>query len=95
MLWSKGKQLKDIDGYKRRTQVKRHLINIRGHQCEECKNTQWLTKPITLELEHIDGDNTNKTDKMMDKWGWKAMLINCMNTVYRLYSNQNQKHTKD
>ena len=59
MLWSKGKQIKDIDGYKRRTQVKRHLINIRGHQCEECKNTQWLTKPITLELEHIDGDNTN------------------------------------
>jgi len=37
------------------------LIRERGHQCEQCKNTEWLNKPITLELEHTDGIKTNNT----------------------------------
>lgn len=57
--WSRGKLLKEEGGYARPTQIKRHLVSIRGHQCEECKNTEWLGKPITLELEHTDGDRTN------------------------------------
>lgn len=36
-----------------------HLIKIRGHQCEICKNTEWLNKPIALQTHHIDGDRTN------------------------------------
>jgi 5-methylcytosine-specific restriction endonuclease McrA len=35
------------------------LISERGHQCQSCKNTEWLEKPITLELEHADGDRKN------------------------------------
>lgn len=37
------------------------LIQERGHCCEVCKNTEWLNKPIALELEHIDGNNRNHT----------------------------------
>lgn len=35
------------------------LIRERGHMCEICKNTEWLGKPITIELDHIDGNNVN------------------------------------
>jgi len=35
------------------------LIQIRGHQCECCKNTEWLGQPITLQVHHKDGDKTN------------------------------------
>lgn len=39
--------------------IKKRLILLRSHQCEKCKNSTWFERPITLELEHIDGDNTN------------------------------------
>ena len=35
------------------------LIELRGHQCECCKNTEWLGQPINLQVHHIDGDRTN------------------------------------
>lgn len=27
------------------------------HRCEICNNTEWLNKPITLEMDHINGNN--------------------------------------
>lgn len=35
------------------------LITERGHQCECCGLTKWMGRTITLELEHIDGNNRN------------------------------------
>lgn len=35
------------------------LIKLRGHKCENCQNTEWLNKPINLQVHHIDGDKTN------------------------------------
>ena len=35
------------------------LISLRGHKCECCGLTEWLNKPITLEVHHIDGDKKN------------------------------------
>lgn len=35
------------------------LVYLRGHKCECCGNTEWLNKPITLEIHHIDGNNQN------------------------------------
>jgi len=32
---------------------------LKHHRCETCKRTHWCGKPIPLELEHIDGDNSN------------------------------------
>lgn len=43
--------------------IKKKLIRDRGHQCESCDNTTWLELPIALELEHIDGDNTNNVEE--------------------------------
>lgn len=32
---------------------------MRGHQCENYKLTNWLNKPIPLEIHHKDGDHLN------------------------------------
>lgn len=37
--------------------VRRVLIAERGHQCWRCGIGEWMGKPITLELDHIDGHN--------------------------------------
>lgn len=39
--------------------IKRYMIETKGHQCECCKNTTWMEKPIPLDLDHIDGDFLN------------------------------------
>jgi 5-methylcytosine-specific restriction endonuclease McrA len=70
--WSKDKQLKDWSDYSRGIHLKPHLIKARGHKCESCKRKNWLKKPITLELEHIDGDRTNNKDSNL-----KLLCPNC------------------
>lgn len=59
--WCKDKQLKDWSHYTKAHNLKKHLIKERGHKCEICGNEEWLGKPITLEIHHIDGDRTNNT----------------------------------
>lgn len=41
--------------------LRKRLIaeNVFEHRCSSCSLTEWLGKPIPLELEHIDGDHTN------------------------------------
>jgi hypothetical protein len=34
--------------------LKKKLIDKRGHLCESCKNSEWLNVPIPLELHHIN-----------------------------------------
>lgn len=57
--WSGNQQLKDWQNYSKVGHLKPHLIKLRGHQCEKCKNQIWLELPIPLEVHHIDGDRTN------------------------------------
>lgn len=33
--------------------------NIKEKKCETCENTEWLGKPISLELHHINGINND------------------------------------
>lgn len=35
------------------------LINLWGHQCQQCQLTEWLGKPIILEVHHKDGNHIN------------------------------------
>ena len=57
--WSLGRQFKDYSDYKNNDSIKKHLIIKKGHKCENCNLAEWLSKPIPLELDHIDGDNLN------------------------------------
>ncbi len=36
--------------------LKNYLIKKRKHQCEKCKNTEWLDQKIPLNLHHRNGD---------------------------------------
>lgn len=62
-----NKYIVDIDGtFKTGCKVKserlrRALILTRGYECEECGRTQWLGKPIPLEVHHIDGNPLNNS----------------------------------
>ena len=40
---------------------KKILLLERGHKCERCKNEIWLGVPISLQLEHKDGNHFNNT----------------------------------
>lgn len=40
-----------------RETIKRRLIQERGHRCEKCLRTEWFDIPITLEVDHINGDS--------------------------------------
>lgn len=35
------------------------IIALRGHKCEICGLTEWMGKPIPLEVHHIDGQELN------------------------------------
>lgn len=37
------------------------LIKLRGRQCECCKNTEWLSEPINLEIHHKNGDRSDNS----------------------------------
>jgi 5-methylcytosine-specific restriction endonuclease McrA len=59
MNWNKGKFTGTEFEYGGRGNHKGALIVERGHRCESCNNTEWLGNPITIELDHIDGDRHN------------------------------------
>ena len=53
-------------------QLRKEFIAKRGNRCENCGLTQWLDKPIKLEIHHIDGDNQNDKEENL-----KVLCPNC------------------
>jgi hypothetical protein len=45
---------------------KRVLIHERGHRCERCKLEVWLEQPISLQLEHKDGNHNNNAKENLE-----------------------------
>lgn len=64
--------------------------NLGEHKCFECKNgTTWNNKPISLELEHIDGNrNNNKRQNL--KW----LCPNCHSQTQTYRKNNKNKISK-
>lgn len=71
MSWNRGKRFAEF-GYGGKGQHKNALIAERGHKCECCGLSEWMEKPITLELEHIDADKKNNTRENL-----KLLCPNC------------------
>lgn len=69
--WRKGKVDADFS-YSGKGNHKQVLIDERTHRCESCTLDIWLGKPITLELEHVDGDNKNNVKENL-----KLLCPNC------------------
>lgn len=56
---NKEKEFVAFEDLKGKTQIKRRLIKLIGYSCKVCGIVDWNNKPITLELEHIDGNSRN------------------------------------
>ena len=39
-----------------RRNLRGHMLDIHGHSCMICGNSEWMGSPIPLELDHIDGN---------------------------------------
>jgi predicted nucleic-acid-binding Zn-ribbon protein len=52
--------------------LRKYYVAIRGHQCEECKNTEWRNKPISLNTHHLDGNTFNNKSENI-----KLICPNC------------------
>lgn len=57
--WSRGKELIPLEGLTRQSSIKKRIIKSLGHFCQKCGIHTWQDQPLTLELEHIDGNNRN------------------------------------
>lgn len=66
-----------------------HLIKIRGHKCESCKNCQWLGKPINLQVHHIDGDKTNNVLSNL-----QLLCLNCHSMTDNFGSKNIKRNAK-
>lgn len=42
-----------------RSTIRRYLSELIGYKCSECNITNWNNKPITLQVDHIDGNAGN------------------------------------
>ena len=58
---NKGKELKSFENLIKSKSIKPRLIKEIGHICQKCNNSEWNGLPITLELEHNDGNNRNNS----------------------------------
>lgn len=70
--WNKGLKFKPNKGFSlekilvenstyQSFKLKNKLLKegLKACKCEKCNNTEWLGKPIPLELHHINGDRTD------------------------------------
>lgn len=39
--------------------LRRYLMKHRGASCEKCGTSDWMNAPITLQVDHIDGNSDN------------------------------------
>lgn len=67
-----GQEVVAFDKLTQPESIKQRLISERGRQCESCQLSLWMCKPITLELEHSDGNNRNNSRNNL-----KLLCPNC------------------
>ena len=46
---------------KYRKRIRTFLLEEHGNICQICKQSEWLDKPIPLQVDHIDGNASNNT----------------------------------
>lgn len=51
--------LLNFDDLKDHRSKKQFIIRELGHVCEVCKLSEWMSKPIPIEIDHIDGNPEN------------------------------------
>lgn len=49
-----------------RRAIAKHLADIRGYACCECGISEWNKKPLTLQVNHRDGNASNNDPKNLE-----------------------------
>ena len=71
--------VKDYDYNSNKLRKRLIIEGLKNHRCECCGLSEWLEEPIPLELDHIDGDETNHVVENLQ------ML--CLNCYYQQTGN--------
>jgi hypothetical protein len=58
-----GKEYIPFENLRGKTQIRERLIKLLGYSCKHCGISNWNNKPITLEVEHVDGNPRNNSRK--------------------------------
>jgi len=58
--WNRGKY-QPLGELKGRMSIRSYMLREVNNTCEECGIMEWQGKPISLELDHISGDNTDNS----------------------------------
>lgn len=69
-----------------RAALRRMITRLRGYKCEiaECGISEWLGKPITLQVDHINGDAGNNVPSNL-----RLICANC-HTQTSTFGNRNK-----
>lgn len=67
---------------------RRHLTAMHGYQCAECSISEWRGKPLTLEVDHIDG---NPDNNMPDNLRLLCLHCHSQTPTYRVKNSGNFK----
>lgn len=68
--------------------LKRYLKEERGYKCEICNISNWNNQPISLHIDHIDGNSDNNFPSNI-----RLLCPNCHSQT-ETFSGRNKKNTK-
>lgn len=75
--------------YKIAPYVKRYILTKQDFKCSICGISEWNDKPITLELDHIDGNSMNNVEENL-----RCICPNChsQSDNYKAKNKGNGRH---
>lgn len=68
--------------------LKTYLTNEYGYQCTECGISEWQSKPISLHVDHIDGNSDNNFPSNL-----RLLCPNCHSQT-ETFCGRNKKNSK-
>jgi len=84
--WASGEKLKDWKDYHSINSIRRVLLNERGNKCEMCGITEWLNKPIKIDMHHIDGNRSNNECDNL-----QLLCPNCHSCTFNFRSHKSDR----
>ena len=58
--------------------MRKYLVSIRGHKCENCCLEEWMGESIPLDVHHIDG---NRKNNKIENLRIATQQQNCLNRI--------------